>query len=158
MFLKDYAILYVIMKSLLSLYKYDITLTLQCCYPRGRVVNEKGKLADSRSGVSVTSLSCLHQTNYCQISSIRFYLFHVDIIMSSFKQTLEIPLCSIFLKSWSFSLWIMWIWFSTWFWARDDFDQRALAMSGNIFGYQGDDSGILQGKPGKLQNMLKCIG
>lgn len=99
MFLKDYAILYVIMKSLLSLCKYDIILTLQCCYPRGRVVNERGKLADSCSGVSVTSLSCLHQTNYCQISNICFCLFHVDIIMSSFKQTLEIPLCSIFLKT-----------------------------------------------------------
>ena len=99
MFLKDYAILYVIMKSLLSLCKYDIILTFQCCYPRGGVVNERGKLADSCSEVSVTSLSCLHQTNYCQISNICFYLFHVDIIMSSFKQTLEIPLCSIFLKT-----------------------------------------------------------
>lgn len=38
--MKDYAILYVIMKSLLSLYKHDTALTLQCYYPRGRVVSE----------------------------------------------------------------------------------------------------------------------
>lgn len=64
-------------------------------------------------------------------------------------------------EKWSFSLWIMWIWFRTRFLARNYFaPQGTLTISGNIFDYY--NCGMIpassRGRPEKLQNILQYTG
>lgn len=64
-------------------------------------------------------------------------------------------------QNWSFSLWIIWIWFSTWFLTRDDFaPQGTLALSVNICAYRnwGMTPASSRWRPGKLRNILRCTG